>query len=130
MAPRKTPAKAAPPAAATPWLQWAMAILGAVVLAGMIGVVTWEALRPASLPALSARIVAVETTSAGHVAVIKVVNDGDDTASAVDIEGVLGEETATATVDYVPGHGHARAFLRFDADPRAASVTVKGWSAP
>ena len=107
-----------------------MAILGGVITAAIIGVVIWEALQPRSPPALSAHIVAVETTSSGHVAIIKVVNDGDDTASAVDIEGVLSEEQTTATVDYVPGHGHAKAFLRFDADPRAAAVTVKGWSAP
>jgi uncharacterized protein (TIGR02588 family) len=129
MAPRKTLAKAAPPPD-TPLLQWVMAALGAVVTASIIGVVIWEALQPASPPALSARIVEIESTSAGYVAVIRVENAGDDTASAVDVEGVLGEEQATATVDYVPSHGHARAFLRFDADPRAASVTVKGWSAP
>ncbi|WP_421729174.1 hypothetical protein [Brevundimonas sp.] len=129
MAPRKTPPKAAP-LRTTPALQWAMAILGGVVTAAITGVVIWEALQPAAPPALSARIVAIEATAAGHVAVIKVVNEGDDTASAVDIEGVLGAEQASATVDYVPGHGHAKAFLRFDADPRAASVTVKGWSAP
>ena len=48
----------------------------------------------------------------------------------MDIEGVLGDQTATASLDYVPGHGHAKAYLRFDADPRAAAVSVKGWSAP
>ena len=129
MATRKTPTKAPVPAA-TPVLQWAMAILGGLVTVAIIGVVIWEALQPAAPPAMTARIIAVEATASGHVAVIKVLNDGDDTASAVDIEGVLGAETATATVDYVPGHGHAKAFLRFDADPHAASVTVKGWSAP
>ena len=129
MAPRKTAPKVAP-LQTTPVLQWAMAILGGVVTAAIMGVVIWEALQPTAPPALSARIVAIEATTAGHVAIIKVVNEGDDTASAVDIEGVLGAEQASATVDYVPGHGHAKAFLRFDVDPRAASVTVKGWSAP
>lgn len=129
MTPRKTAARPAAPAA-TPILQWAMATLGGVVTAAIIGVVIWEALQPKAAPALSARIVGIEATASGHVAIVTVANEGDDTASAVDIEGVLGEETATATVDYVPGHGHARAFLRFNADPRAASVTVKGWSAP
>lgn len=129
MASRKTPIKGVQPAA-TPLLQWTMAILGGLVTAAIIGIVVWEALQPTASPALSARIIAVEATASGHVAVIEVVNDGDDTAAAVDIAGVLGEETATATVDYVPGHGHAKAFLRFDADPRAAWVIVKGWSAP
>lgn len=134
MPPRKTPAKAVPPSKTpvltTPVLQWTMAVVGGVVTAGFIGVVVWEALQPTAPPAMSARIIAIQPSGSGYVAVIKVVNDGGDTTSAVDIEGVLGEEQATATVDYVPGHGHARAFLRFDADPRTAAVAVKGWSAP
>ena len=119
------------PAASTrPLLQWGMALLGAVITLTAIGIVVWEALQPTAPPALSARIVAVDVTAAGQVATVRVQNDGDDTAAAVDIEGVLGDQTATASLDYVPGHGHAKAFLRFDADPRAAAVSVKGWSAP
>ncbi|WP_312597459.1 hypothetical protein [Brevundimonas sp.] len=126
------PAKTKRAAASTPRpvLQWVMAGVGAAVTLGAVGIVVWEALQPSSPPALSARIVAVQSTAAGQVATVRVRNDGDDTAAAVDIEGVLGDQTATATLDYVPGHGHARAYLRFDADPRRAAVAVKGWSAP
>ena len=123
---KKTPT----PAVARPVLQWLMAAVGAVVTLTAVGIVVWEALQPPSPPALSARIVAIQSTAAGHVATVLVRNDGDDTAAAVDIEGVLGDQTATATLDYVPAHGHARAYLRFDGDPRAATVAVKGWSAP
>ena len=126
------PAKTKRAASSTPRpvLQWVMAGVGAAVTLGAVGIVVWEALQPPSPPALSARIVAVQSTAAGQVATVRVQNDGDDTAAAVDIEGVLGDQTATATLDYVPGHGHARAYLRFDADPRPAAVAVKGWSAP
>ena len=126
------PAKTKRAAASTPRpvLQWVMAGVGAAVTLGAVGIVVWEALQPSSPPALSARSVAVQATAAGQVATVRVQNDGDDTAAAVDIEGVLGDQTATATLDYVPGHGHARAYLRFDADPRPAAVAVKGWSAP
>ena len=126
------PAKMKRAASSTPRpvLQWVMAGVGAAVTLGAVGIVVWEALQPSSPPALSARIVAVQSTAAGQVATVRVQNDGDDTAAAVDIEGVLGDQTATATLDYVPGHGHARAYLRFDADPRRAAVAVKGWSAP
>lgn len=126
------PAKTKRAASSTPRpvLQWVMAGVGAAVTLGAVGIVVWEALQPPSPPALSARIVAVQSTAAGQVATVRVQNDGDDTAAAVDIEGVLGDQSATATLDYVPGHGHARAYLRFDADPRAAAVSVKGWSAP
>ncbi|MFN7110375.1 MAG: hypothetical protein ACK4M2_01970 [Brevundimonas sp.] len=117
-------------AAPRPLLQWGMAAVGAAVTASAIGVIIWDGLQPASPPSLSARILKVEATSSGHVAVIEVVNDGDDTAAGVDIEAVLGDQSATATLDYVPGHGQAKAYVRFDADPRAADVRVKGWSAP
>ncbi len=124
--PTKTKSAASP----RPLLQWGMALLGAVITLTAIGIVVWEALQPTAPPALSARIVAVDVTAAGQVATVRVQNDGDDTAAAVDIEGVLGDQTATASLDYVPGHGHAKAYLRFDADPRAAAVSVKGWLAP
>ncbi|MET3835386.1 uncharacterized protein (TIGR02588 family) [Brevundimonas sp. UYEF29] len=124
------PTKNKPAASTRPLLQWGMALLGAVITLTAIGIVVWEALQPTAPPALSARIVAVDVTAAGQVATVRVQNDGDDTAAAVDIEGVLGDQTATASLDYVPGHGHAKAYLRFDADPRAAAVSVKGWSAP
>lgn len=118
------------PAAARPVLQWLMAALGGVITLAAVVIVVWEAMQPKAPPALSARIVAIETTASGHVAEVEVRNDGLDTAAAVDIEGVLGDQTATATLDYVPGRGHATAYLRFDEDPRAAAVSVKGWSAP
>ena len=118
------------PVPVRPVLQWAVAALGGLITLAVVAVVLWEAMQPSRPPALSARIVAVETTPAGHVAEVEVRNDGLDTAAAVDIEGVLGDQTATATLDYVPGQGHAKAYLRFDADPRAAAVSVKGWSAP
>ena len=114
------------PAPAHPLLQWGVAAFGALFTLTAIGIVVWEALQPAAPPALSARIIEVQ----GHVATVRVQNDGDDTAAAVGIEGVLGDQTATASLDYVPGHGHAQAYLRFDADPHAATVSVKGWSAP
>lgn len=124
------PTKKKPAISTRPLLQWGMALLGAVITLTAIAIVVWEALQPTAPPALSARIVAVDVTASGQVATVRVQNDGDDTAAAVDIEGVLGDQTATASLDYVPGHGHAKAYLRFDADPRAAAVSVKGWSAP
>ena len=128
MPPRKTPARKI--VAPRPVLQAVMAALGALVTLAALAIVVWEAMQPAAPPALSARIVGVQATSAGHVATVEVSNDGLDTAAGVDIEGVLGDQTATATLDYVPGQGRAKAYLRFDDDPTRAAVSVKGWSAP
>lgn len=124
------PSKPRPSPETRPFLQWAMAALGAGATLAVIGVVTWEALQPSSPPVLKAWIASVSTTSMGHVAVVDVVNAGDETASGVTVEGVVDAETATVTLDYVPGNGRATAYLRFDADPRSAAVGVKGWSPP
>ncbi len=134
--PRKTasrkPARASHDSspAGRPWLQWAMAALGAVMTAGVIAIVIHEAVQPPAPPVLSARLIAARPTPAGWIAEIQVDNAGDDTAAAVEVEGVLGDQTAHAALDYVPGQGHARASLRFDGDPRAARLRVAGWSEP
>lgn len=69
-----------------PVLQWTMAAVGAAVTAAAIGLMAWEAVQPSAPPALNARIVKVETTSAGQVATVLVSNDGDETAAAVFVE--------------------------------------------
>jgi len=131
MASTKTPTKTKPaPKAAHPLLQTVMAAVGLIITVGVIGAILWEALLPEAPPALSARVLSVQSTALGHVAEVRVRNAGLDTAAAVDIEGRVGAETATATLDYVPGQGHATARPRFDPDPRAPPGPAQGWSAP
>lgn len=107
-----------------------MAIIGAVVTLSAMGMVGREVLTSPVPATLSARIVDVRSTASGQVAVIRVVNDGDRTAAGVSIEGVAAGQTATATLDYVPGRGHATAYLPFKTGAQTAEVSVKGWSAP
>lgn len=114
-----------------PTPQWAMAAVGGLVTVTVIGVVVWEALQPPSPPILDARIVDVQPMSGGYLAEVKITNDGADTAAAVDLLGRQGDgPPSTATVDYVPGHGHATAWLRFARNPQSATVEVVGWSQP
>lgn len=121
-----------PQAAARPALQWAMAAVGVAVTMAVVGVVLWEALQPPSPARLEARIVEVRPTAGGYLAQVEIRNTGGDTAAAVDLLGQSGggDAPSTATVDYVSGHGTATAWLRFDRDPRGASVSVLGWSEP
>lgn len=108
-----------------------MAAVGGVVTLGVIGMVLWEAIQPPSPPVLHARIVEVRPTVNGYLAEVEIINEGADTAAAVDIAGYLGHEPpSTATVDYVPGHGRATAWMRFGDDPRKGAVEVVGWSEP
>ena len=126
--PKKSAPK--PRVAEQPVLQGVMAAIGAVAILSAIGLLLHDALRPAAAPDLSARIVEVQPAGQAYVARVRVDNAGGDTASDVALEGQLGDQSASATLAYVPGRGHAIAFLRFDADPHAATVAVKGWSAP
>ena len=130
MVARKSAGSKSPPPSQRPLLQWLVAGLGAAVTLGVIGIVVWEALSPPSPPALTARIVGVSRTHLGEVAEVEVSNAGDDTASAVTLIGQTATETATVTLDYVPGHGQATAHLRFDQDAAVAAVSVSGWSEP
>ncbi|NBB61500.1 hypothetical protein GVN18_19660 [Pseudomonas sp. ODNR1LW] len=107
-----------------------MAAVGGAVTLSALGVMVWEACQPSAPPAMSARIVRTEATASGYVGTLLVANGGDRAAAAVTVEARLDDETATATLDYVPGHGEAKAFVRFDADPRLARVKVQAWSAP
>lgn len=63
-----------------------------------------------------------------------VINEGDETASQILIEGTLTvdgkEESADTTVDFIPGHAEAEVVLIFSADPRDAEVRVASYQDP
>jgi len=113
-----------------PVLQWVMAAIGGVVTLSAMALMIHDAVRDPVPAALSARVIEVQSTAAGQVAIVRVRNDGDDTAANVSLSGVADGQTATAMLDYVPGHGQAKAYLRFDTGASTAIVSVRGWSAP
>jgi uncharacterized protein (TIGR02588 family) len=113
-----------------PLLQWGAAVVGGVMTAAVVAMVIWEALLPEAPPDLTARIVQRDTRSGGAVVEVEVSNHGRETATNVEIEGLSDGASATTTIDYVPGQGQGRAYLRFDGDPGAVRVSVKGWVEP
>ncbi|OGN43109.1 MAG: hypothetical protein A2623_07435 [Caulobacterales bacterium RIFCSPHIGHO2_01_FULL_70_19] len=105
--------------------------LGALIVLAVLAVVVVEALGPRAPAALEARLQSVRPVAGRWLAEVEVSNTGDRTAAAVEVEGRLGPETATATLDYVPAHGRETVVLSFDADPRGAvDLSVPGWSEP
>ena len=125
MAARKT---SAPPGAAV--LEWAMGGLGLLIVLAALGVILVEAAGPRDPARLEARLESARPEGGGWLAEVEVRNLGGETAAAVEVEGRLGEDTAGATIDYVPAHGEERVTLVFPADPRAAEISVTGWSEP
>ena len=84
------------------------------------------------VPMLSAEIERVTRTPAGYVADVVVTNRSRQTAAAVQVEGKLGDEQASATLDYVPGRSEARGGLIFTGDPGAGAgeVRIVGYELP
>ncbi|MFN3932189.1 MAG: hypothetical protein ACK4JY_10620 [Brevundimonas sp.] len=127
MAARKKPA----PLPAPTWLEWAMGALGLILVLAVLAVVGAGAFGPHQPARLEASLGDVRPAGAVWLAEVEVRNVGDETAAAVEVEGRLADQTASATLDYVPAHGRGHVTLSFDADPRGAvALSVPGWSEP
>ena len=110
-----------------PALEWAAAATGLLLLLALCFVLLREvgAGNDRDVPILSARIERVTRTATGYVADIVVANGSRQTAAAVQVEGKLGDEETSATLDYVPGRSEARGGLIFVGDPRTGAVELR-----
>lgn len=116
-----------------PALEWLAAAIGALTIMAIVGVLLAEARQGGGgdVPRLEARLEAVTPVRGGHVARFVVANASGQTAAAVQVEGRLGAETASATLDYVPGHSEARGGLMFKGDPsQGVDLAVLGYELP
>ena len=111
-------------------LERVMGGLGLLIVLAVLAVTAVEAFGPRAPARIEARLGEVRPAGAVWLAEVEVRNLGGETAAAVEVEGRLGDQTAHATLDYVPAHGRQTATLVFDSDPHAATVSVSGWSEP
>lgn len=114
-----------------PVLEWIMGGLGLALTVAVLAVILREAAAPAGPAVLEPGLRAVHGGPGAWRAEVEVRNTGSTTAAAVEIEGALGDETAAATIDYVPAGGRERVVLGFEGDPRAGlRLHARGWSEP
>ncbi|HYC74861.1 hypothetical protein [Brevundimonas sp.] len=114
-----------------PLLEWIMGGLGLLLTLTVLVIILREAMAPGGPPVIEPQLHAVHGGPGAWRAEIAVRNTGAATAAAVEIEGVLGDETATATLDYLPGEGRETVTLGFEADPRAGlQLRARGWTEP
>ena len=114
-----------------PRLEWVMGGLGLVLTLAVLAVILREAMAPGGPPVLEPSLHAVHGGPGAWRAEVEVRNTGPATAAAVEIEGRLGDETAAATLDYVPAGGKETVTLGFAADPRAGlQLHARGWTEP
>lgn len=114
-----------------PVLEWILGGLGLLLTLAVLAVMLRDATAPGGPPAIEPRLHAVHGGPGGWRAEVEVRNTGAATAAGVEIEGVLGDETASATLDYLPAEGRETVTLGFAADPRAGlELHARGWSEP
>jgi uncharacterized protein (TIGR02588 family) len=125
------PSKKPAPHTKPPLLEWIMGGLGLLLTLAVLAVILREGLAPGGPPVLQPTLHAVHGGPGLWRAEVEVRNSGAATAAAVEIEGVLGDETASATIDYVPAGGKETIVLGFEADPRAGlQLHARGWTEP
>ena len=118
--------------------EWAVAALGGILLAVMIGYMIYVGATQADGPP---EIVLQETGArpAGDAFVVEIVarNRGDSTAAALNISGALMEgdtvvEESKATIDYLPKQSEREAGLYFTKDPARYRLVLRpeGFAAP
>lgn len=120
-------AKARKHASSTPALEWLAAALGLAMILFVAAVIGREAMavEQTQLPAIKVNVLAVTPGPTGFVVAFEAVNQTSGTAAAVAIEGKSGEETSTATLDYVAGNASAKGGLFFKQDPRGAPLELR-----
>ncbi len=124
---------------AVPPLEWAAAGIGGLIAAGIIAILSIEAVNHADQPPplLAVGAERLVANGASYVVEFEVSNRSARTAARVQVEGSLSVggksvETGAATIDYVPGNSRSRGALLFARDPRrhTLDLRVTGYALP
>ena len=121
-----------------PLLEWLIAGVGALLVAGTIAYLVvhalWRDQTPPDVRIVAQRVLAVEHH---HLVEFRAVNRGGEPAAQLLVEGELigpegPVETAEATLDYLPPGSHRDGGLFFSRDPRqfALRLRAKGYARP
>lgn len=114
-----------------PWLAWLMGGLGLVLVLGCLVVILWRTASPIQGPDVQLRLVETRAGQGQWLAEIEARNLGGETAADVEIEGRLGEESASALIDYLPASGQRTVVLGFSENPEGRlDLRTRGWVEP
>lgn len=115
-----------------PALEWIVAGLGFCAVAFAFGVILMQVLgaRPGP-PDLAVSAGEVRARASDRIVEVVVRNKGDETAAAVRVRGVAGDQTAELELDYVPAGGEASGSLHFRGPSGPApALSIIGWREP
>ena len=115
----------------TPLLEWIVAAVGLVLVLSTIGFTFYRAWRETETPpAVSVTVETIVAQDAGYLVTFRALNEGEGTAAAVTVEGVLlqdGEEIelSTASLDFVPSFSERQGGLFFTEDPEQYELQLR-----
>lgn len=113
------------------WIEWLTGLFSAVLIAGMLGWIGWEAFtRDATPPDFSVTVLTTQKTKAGHRVTFDIANSATTTAAAVTVIGRLmdGEkliEENHVIFDYVAAESNATGAILFENDPAGRRVVIR-----
>lgn len=118
--------------------EWAVAALGAALVAGAIGYLVYHALTIGEgVPEVVVEHAGTRAVQGGHIVRFLARNRGSTTAASLRIEGALLRdssvvETSEATLDYLPSFSERQGGLFFREDPGRYELRLvpKGYADP
>lgn len=105
--------------------------LGFVLVVGCLAIILWRATSTVQGPDVQLRLIETRASQGQWLAKIEAENMGGDTAAQVEVEGRLGNESASALIDYLPASGRRTVIVGFSSDPRGRlELRTRGWIEP
>jgi uncharacterized protein (TIGR02588 family) len=111
--------------------EWAVGVLGLVLVSGTIGYMVFMALTEGQNPPdVLAHVEQIVPSKRGYLVQIKALNHGGKAAAEVTIEGTLKRgdeevETSDITFDFVPPHSERTAGLVFTHNPQDFELDLR-----
>lgn len=116
-----------------PRSEWLAATIGLVIVLGIFGVLTCEAVNGGeSPPDIASRIVAIRPASKGYLVQVEVSNLGGEATAGLTLEGTLKQgtqaiESSETTLDYVPGQSQRDVGLFFSDNPEQYRLELRAF---
>ncbi len=111
--------------------EWALGIISALVLIGVIGSLIFEAVnRSGEPPMVEIQVDSIRTVGDEYLVQFNIYNRGESTAAGLVVAGSLESdtgsvETSEITIDYLPGNGRREAGIYFTHDPRLFELKMR-----
>ncbi|MBA3042315.1 MAG: TIGR02588 family protein [Alphaproteobacteria bacterium] len=113
------------------WMEWLTGLISLILIALLIGYVSWSAMtEQMEPPEFAIEATGMEHVPGGYRITFDIENRANSTAAAVTVRGELkrGEESVESvdvTFDYVPGQSQSSGAILFLTDPGSAQLTLR-----